>query len=412
MKKVIALILTAVMIASMFSACSADSGLDLPKDADAKTHTIYFKDFLKTDDAVATFINSDSGESEEVEMVRCGEDADSYTFSCEGDCSAYNMAYITRGGKKTGDFAFNKCVSGWYQSKDGFLPYTEGEEIDYYPELEDVTLTSGDSTKLIHIWKPDGYDADSDEKYSTVYVLDGQSMVPVINDGRRLEGCPLVTEQVRAMSSVTGRKAIVVAIESGSNRDYEMVPEIGKSEDEKRYESIHGQDSVYSEEFDGMNGTEFSDFIAETLVPYVRNHYNVYEDALHTSISGASLGGLESFYITLEHPDIFGTVGALSPSLWEFDEATWKDYLGKKSFDENSPMLYLYTGGESDMGWGTEKAYKVLKELEYPEDKLVMHYNEKGSHSSLLWCSVYSEFLTAMVYRRVEPLQQSSDAIR
>ena len=87
----------------------------------------------------------------------------------------------------------------------------------------------------------------------------------------------------------------------------------------------------------------------------------------------------------------------------------FKDFL---KTDDAVATFINSDSGESDMGWGTEKAYKVLKELEYPEDKLVMHYNEKGSHSSLLWCSVYSEFLTAMVYRRVEPLQQSSDAIR
>ncbi len=50
--------------------------------------------------------------------------------------------------------------------------------------------------------------------------------------------------------------------------------------------------------------------------------------------------------------------------------------------------------------------YNCLKEMGYPEDKLVLHFNETGVHRGDYWCSVFSEFLTATVFQRIETLQQ------
>ena len=66
-------------------------------------------------------------------MTVYSEDNNSRTFSCEGDSSLYNMAKISYGDKHTKEVAFNKCTGGWYESADGFLPYTEGGKIDYHP---------------------------------------------------------------------------------------------------------------------------------------------------------------------------------------------------------------------------------------------------------------------------------------
>ena len=54
-----------------------------------------------------------------------------------------------------------------------------------------------------------------------------------------------------------------------------------------------------------------------------------------------SLGGLETFYITMEYPEVFGTAGALSPSFWTYDDAAWRSFLGEKDFTDNTPFIYL-----------------------------------------------------------------------
>ena len=410
MKRVLSFILAAVMLAAVLAACGAedkntDNNTAATKDEisnDAKMlnalnetqHTLYFKDKDKSGKVVATFSNSSSDKSEEVEMVKCGEDSDSYTFSCEGNVIDYNVAKITFDDKSTKEFSFNKCTSGWYNSEDGFLPYTEGEEINYSPEFDEVTLDCNGYEKDVHIWKPEGYDASSDKKYATIYVLDGQSMAFVGKPGQILEDSEVVTEQVKAMTSVTGYEAIVVAVDTFGNmrdisRNDELVPDIGETVDHSK-----------------KKGTEFAKFVAETLVPYIQKNYNVYTDALHTSVAGVSLGGLESFYITVEYPELFGTAGAFSSSFWIFEDNVWRDYLGTKSFDEDSPLLYIYTGGAGgDTGEENDLMVERLNDMGYPQKKLAYHYNEWGGHHSGYWRNYFSEFLEAMVFQKVEPIQ-------
>ena len=354
-RKNIAVTALSLAFAAVISACGVkqtDSSAATPDAAQVKNsgklHTLYFKDSSKSEKVVAAFLNSASGESEEVEMTRCGEDEDSYTFSCEGDVKKYNVASFDCDGKQTRKVAFNPCVSGWYKSKNGFIPYTEGKETNYLPHFDQVTLDCNGYDKKIFFWTPDDYAPHSDEKYATNDIKRDDELIPNIGE-------------------------------------YETVGDVGAS---KRV------------------GGDFARFMAETLVPYVQQHYNVYTDALHTSVTGASLGGLETFYITLEYPELFGTAGVQSPSFWLYKDEVWRDYLSKKDFTNHTPFLYLYTGPEGgDTDPDVTQMYNRLIEMGYPSDRTVLHFNENGGHHPNFWCSYFSEYLSAMVYQSVEPLQ-------
>ncbi|MBQ2428170.1 MAG: hypothetical protein II264_06730, partial [Ruminococcus sp.] len=217
MKRIITVLLAAAVITSLSAACGAQKPANADKDvqttaaaenekeAESPVHTLYYKDSTKSSEAVATFFNSDSGKSENVEMKLVSEDSSSVTFACDGDTSVYNMAYVICDGKEPdrpafSQFAFNRCVSGWYR-KDGLLmPYAQGQEIDFSPKFDDVTLTCVDYDKLVHIWTPDGYEASSAGKYSTVYVLDGENVLLSDVYGQELSGSSFATEQVKAMT--------------------------------------------------------------------------------------------------------------------------------------------------------------------------------------------------------------------
>lgn len=399
MKRFLPVVLSVTVMIMLLSACGTEKKPEYPE-----THSLFFKDSNKSSKATATFFNSVNGKSENVEMKKISEDSGSITFSCEGNCTLYNMAYITSDDNKTHHFAFNPCVSGWYKTDDDFLPYTEGEEINYTPKLDKVTLTGHGYEKNVYVWTPEDYDADSAEKYAAVYVIDGQFLMYLGEYGQILKDCAVVTDQVKAMNAAAGQKTILVGIDNVGMREYELVPDIGAYESEKIFESKNS--TPYKDEFDCMDGTEFADFVANTLVPYVQQHYNTYTDAFHTSIAGASLGGLESFYIAMEHPEIFGTCGALTPSFWEFDSATWEDYLKTKDFGNRSQFVYLYTGpDENDMGPQVSEMYNRLRDMGYPGDKLVLHFDEDGGHGGMFWRSVFSEFLTAAVYGQIKPIQ-------
>ena len=87
------------------------------------------------------------------------------------------------------------------------------------------------------------------------------------------------------MTSVTCYKAIVVTVETYGNNgdmtwDSELAPDLNAS----------GADMDRK-----LKGNEFAAFVADTLVPYIQQYYNVDTEAHHTAIADASLKGLESF---------------------------------------------------------------------------------------------------------------------
>ena len=408
MKQLLSILLVTAMLLSLLTSCGTERSSDTAKaptentiQTDKKHHILYFRDKDKSDKAVVTFFNSVTGESTNAEMEKIASDDTAVTFSCAGDTTVYNMAYITYGDKKTTDFAFNNCVSGWNRSEYGFLPYTQGMEIDYFPHYDHFTIDCNGYDKKIHIWTPDDYDPDAEEPYASIYVLDGQDDAYIEEEGATPKDVINIPEQVRSMTATTGYRAIVIGVSTYGDmvnytRDDELIPDLGKM-----------ADSDYTGKTK-RKGDDFARFVAEKLVPYIREHYNVCTDALHTAVTGASLGGLESFYIGMQYPDIFGTVGAQSPSFWTYGDDAWTAYLKQKDFDKTTPFLYIYTGGggDTDMDGDVTAMVERLKKLGYPKSKLAYDLYESGGHHVTFWRRFFSEFLEAMVFQHIEPLQK------
>lgn len=399
MKKIVSVLLVIVISVSVFSACSADKPKKKPQKASTGNHTLYFRDKSKSEKVTATFFNSANEKKTTVKMVKIDEDKDSRTFSCKGDTTAYNMAYITYDGMRTSKFAFNKCVSGWNNDEKGFMPYVYGENPTYKYKYKDVTLKFIGYDKIIHIWTPEGYDASSKEKYSTLYLLDGHAVDFIEQPiGHTVAESDNATEQVKSMMKLTGNKVIQVAVETDGDtvdntRDDELIPNLGKM--------------AHEEGTSKKNGSKFADFMNDTVVPYIQKHYNVYKDARHTAIEGTSLSALEAFYVAMKYPKKFGTAGVLSPSFWTYKDSQWRKFLKTTSFGKNAPYLYIYSGGErGDTGKEATQMVERLKDMKYPKNKLVYHYNERGTHDVPSWRSIFAEFLEAMAYHHVEVLQK------
>ncbi len=200
--------------------------------------------------------------------------------------------------------------------------------------------------------------------------------------------------------SVTDNKAIVVAIDNGSvYRMDELVPDLGNINTE-------GMDNVNADDLTHKRGSDFADFVCDTVMPYVQKSYNVYDDARHTSLSGSSLGGLETFCTVLSHPDKFGTGGVMSATFDMYSDKEWTEFLSDKYNMENAPFLYFYAGGyNTDNGDVSETMYNKLIEKGYPKDKLVYSKNESGEHFIDYWRSIYPEFLQAAFTQDVPALE-------
>lgn len=149
-------------------------------------------------------------------------------------------------------------------------------------------------TRRLWLYLPPGYDT-SGRRYPVLYMQDGQNLFDVATS---FAGEWEVDESLDTLAR-EGRLPglIVVGVDNaGEARLDEYSPwrdrQLGK----------------------GGLGDAYLQFLIHTLKPHVDRTWRTLPDALHTGIAGSSMGGLISLYAGLRHPEVFGRVGAFSPT--------------------------------------------------------------------------------------------------
>ena len=137
-------------------------------------------------------------------------------------------------------------------------------------------------------------DYGSTRRYPVLYANDGQDMAAV---GLQSTLARLYREQ--AIEPV-----IVVAIDRASG--------YGLS-DRATSRSLVGGSPIGPI---GTRAQDYSAWVASALVPYIDAHYRTRKSARERTMLGWSLGALNAFNLGWQYPDVFGRVGAFSPSFW------------------------------------------------------------------------------------------------
>ena len=378
MKKALCILLCAVLAALALVACGGKQGGNTG-------HIIYVLDEKNSDSVKATFLSTDSDETLEVEMTKQETTDKGTMFAAQADTAKFDRVKFTRGDKATEQLSFNDYVQGWVLDSRHFYPFDSGYP---EPEYKRVSFDYENRKKDILIWTPDNYDPKSTEKYSVIYMTDGQNL---FKREATTYGSWAAAESVRAMMVDSNNPCIIVGIENADGwRDNELTPDIGE---------VQSDSSADNSSYRDGHGKYFSDFVVETVMPYINENYNVYTDREHTHVCGSSSGGIECFYIAMEHPDLFASVGALSPAFLLYSDNTWVDYLSKKDFSKNAPFIYLYCGNasaddlEQMLYAGTVTMPDNLKKIGYPEDKYVMKLYDDGLHNERYWRAVFPDYL-------------------
>ncbi len=377
------------MIITMFTVLFGCSTEKEEKKVNSGTgHQIYIRDGYSKE-IKAIFTSTESNATETVTLEKIKEGKDYNTFSCKGDTKKYDrVQFIGDDVDKSMILAFNDYVNG-YHLKAGSNQGNTGIPFVYdNPEKEinfkTVSLKYGDTKKKIFIWTPDDYNKNSkDTKYSVIYMCDGQNLFDSYSTNY---GCWNVAESAESMMANSNHKCIIVGIDDGDgNRDSELTPNIGKLSPTAGEEFVNGTGKVYC------------DFLVNTVMPYISKNYNVYTDRKNTSVCGSSSGGIEAFYIGMEHPDKFSSIGALSPAFLLFEEDVWDKYLKKIDFKGNHPLVYIYNGQgdqlESELYVGAKDMITYLEKINYPADKVVFKEYKEASHNEIFWRAIFPDFL-------------------
>ena len=314
-------------------------------------------------------------------------------FSMTVDATKYNRVIFNNGSTQTHDLPLTKASSGYFIDKKmngklmaSLYPYGQNGE----GKITNVSMDYPDGyKKRIYIWTPEGYDpSDKSKKYSVLYMCDGQNL---FGQATTLSGYEWeCDETVLSLMQNGGDGIIVVGIACGNTealRNHELTPNIGK------LATGMGIDSSY----ENGGGKVFSDFVTDTVIPYVEDNYNV--NSIR-GIAGSSSGGIEAFYIGMENMDKFRYIGALSPAFILYNKSVWDEYLGAKDFSGNVPRIYffngnskndqleqaLYTNATAMEGW--------MKAKGYPADKMTTVVDQNGTHSEAFWALYFPEMLS------------------
>ncbi|MCH5303309.1 MAG: starch-binding protein, partial [Ruminococcus sp.] len=312
-------------------------------------------------------------------------------YSSTVDVNKYDRIIFNNGSsQQTVNIPVNKASSGFFISDSSnsgaMLVGTYAVSGADGGKITKTNLTySAGYTKKIWIWTPADYSATSADKFRTVYIMDGQNLFD--DDHQDGYGGWEVTDAVESMMSNGGRGVIIVGIDNGnSKRDSELTPDLGPVV------------PSYANEFSNRTGKQFSDFVVNTVMPYVQKNYNSSPARVDNFIAGSSSGGLEAFYIGMENKDKFGGIGALSPAFLLFNSNVWNSYLSKFDFTSaDMPRLYIYNGKvglEDELYPDVISMNTRLISKGYSPDKIKLSIEDKGEHNEAWWRIIFPEFLS------------------
>ncbi len=184
-------------------------------------------------------------------------------------------------------------VEGWMDLPQGvmpLMPHTRVGSLEsfelYSPQLED--------TFSIWVYRPPSYDRSSGS-YPVVYFHDGRN---VFDAAHSYAGVSWAADAAAEALALEGMETLMVAVdvrEEHRNQDY--VP----------FKAVFNNYTTHAD--------AYGDFLTQTLKPYIDSQYRTRLEPEHTAIVGASFGGLISLYLGLKHPEIYGFIGAFSPSI-------------------------------------------------------------------------------------------------
>ncbi|HNR17957.1 MAG TPA: alpha/beta hydrolase-fold protein [Chitinophagaceae bacterium] len=218
--------------------------------------------------------------------------------------------------------------------------------------------------RRVLIYLPDNY-ATSGKRYPVMYLHDGQN---VFDDATSYAGEWGIDEY---LDSTKASQCIVVAIDNGGNKRMNEYCPYDFTLNPLKPKENKGE------------GVQYVDFLAKTLKPFIDKKYRTLKNKKNTFISGASMGGLISFYAVLKYPKVFGGAGVFSPSVWICKEDLLN--LVKTAGKKVNSKIYFYCGKLEGPGMVPDML-KVFQELAaVSKSKMTTVIRDDGKHNEPTW---------------------------
>ena len=150
----------------------------------------------------------------------------------------------------------------------------------------------------VMVWLPPQYLEDESRRFPVLYLHDGQNLFDGLTS--YIPGRTWRAHETADSLAIAGEMEPVILV-GVANTGLRRMAEYTPTRDFK---------------MGGGEGHTYGRLLMEELKPFIDTSYRTKGDAENTGLGGSSLGGLISLYLGLEHPEVFGKLAVMSPSLW------------------------------------------------------------------------------------------------
>lgn len=245
---------------------------------------------------------------------------------------------------------------------------TKSENVSILDKQFSVINKTGDSIfRSIWLYLPPDYHT-SEKHYPVIYMHDGQN---VFDAKTSYAGEWKVDELLNGEFEKNGKGFIVVAIDNNGQ------------------ERLNEYSPWTHEKYGGGSGDRYIQMIIKNLKPFIDSNYRTLTGPESTAIIGSSMGGLISFYAGLQYPDVFGKIGAISPSFWFSEDVL--TFTKEKITPASKSKLYLLLGSEEGMTKEFNAVVDLIGSSDFPDLNIKEKIVQGGKHNEAFWSSEFIE---------------------
>lgn len=222
------------------------------------------------------------------------------------------------------------------------------------------------------VYLPPNYEADKTKKYPVVYMHDGQNVF----DGMTSY---IPNQEWRADEAAESlinagiiEPLIIVGIENGGmERGNEYLPtkiKMGNNE-------FGGKADLYGK------------MLSDEIMPIINGRYRTKTGSENTGLIGSSFGGVITCYLGIAHPEIYGRVAVMSPSVWVDDRVLLK-LVKPIERKQRRPKVWIDMGGKEGASavQNARDLFDVyVKNGWKPNADLIYLVEPNSEHNELAW---------------------------
>jgi predicted alpha/beta superfamily hydrolase len=205
------------------------------------------------------------------------------------------------------------------------FPYFDDSERCSQCELRELSDNTG-RTHRYRVFLPPGYSENPLRRYPVLYMQDGQNLFfpHEAFQGQHWR----VAETLGLLDAMNAIEPLIVVGIYPNHREHDYT--------QPGYE-------------------DYGRFLVRVLKPAIDDEYRTLSGGGHTAVMGSSLGGVVSFYLAWQYPEVFGMAACLSSTFG------WRDDLRSRVARERRRRVCIYL----DSGWPRDnyEATRDMREL-------------------------------------------------